>query len=244
MQYFEARRVGSLFYQTHQLPKHLKCIVQELRDNSKILDFGCGFGQNILSIKKYTEEIDKKIDIQGMDICQEAIDFCQSNGLKVDRMDDIFSYNISEEENKFDLVIMTHVLEHFPKNQIISLLKHIKDNILKMGGGVYLAVPNAQSNTGCYWAYEDFTHETLFTTGSLSYVLKMSGFSKIEFLDIDGVENTQGIKKIVKKAFLWLYKTKIRFWNKITSSSFHKPSLECFCYEIKVIATFKHQEKN
>lgn len=42
-------------------------------------------------------------------------------------------------------------------------------------------MPNAQSNTDCYWAYEDFTHYTLFIAGSLLYVLREAGFTNIEF---------------------------------------------------------------
>ncbi|MGC9101323.1 MAG: hypothetical protein ACP5HC_08750 [Caldisericum sp.] len=40
-------------------------------------------------------------------------------------------------------------------------------------------VRNVQSNTGAYWAYEDFSHFTLFTSGSIYYVLKMAGFDEI-----------------------------------------------------------------
>ena len=38
-----------------------------------------------------------------------------------------------------------------------------------------------QLNTDCYWAYEDFTHYTLFIAGSLLYVLREAGFTNIEF---------------------------------------------------------------
>ena len=32
------------------------------------------------------------------------------------------------------------------------------------------------TTTGSYWAFEDFTHETLFTCGSLEYVLSEHSF--------------------------------------------------------------------
>ena len=50
-------------------------------------------------------------------------------------------------------------------------------------------VPNAQAITGAYWRYEDFTHEQLFTTGSLYYVLLDNGFDEIKFLDIYATSN-------------------------------------------------------
>ena len=62
-----------------------------------------------------------------------------------------------------DVIIMSHVLEHFPKDNIIPTLKKAY-NILNPNGKLIVSVPNAQSNTGSYWAYEDFTHSTLFTS--------------------------------------------------------------------------------
>lgn len=99
-----------------------------------------------------------------------------------------------------------------------------------------IAVPNAQSNTGCYWAYEDWTHTTLFTSGSIYYVLRSAGFEKIEFLDIDCTLDCSILKSFVRKFFLMIYKLNKKFWNKITCSSYHLPSPEIFSFEIKVKA--------
>lgn len=63
-------------------------------------------------------------------------------------------------------------------------------------------VPNAQSNTNCYWAYEDFTHNYLFTAGSFLFVLREAGFTNIEFVDIDGMSGQKEFKVILKKYFL------------------------------------------
>jgi hypothetical protein len=101
---------------------------------------------------------------------------------------------------------------------------------------VIITVPNAQSNTGAYWAYEDFTHEYLFTSGSIYYVLTLAGFRQIEFIDIDCTEGLPIIKKLVRKILLKMYKAKVHFYNKITCSSFHKQSPEIYSFEIKVLA--------
>lgn len=97
-------------------------------------------------------------------------------------------------------------------------------------------MPNAQSATGCYWAYEDFTHNTLFTAGSLIYVLKMAGFKNIEIIDKDALEGSRGIKRLIKIALLKSYKMAIRLLNLATNSSFHAPSPQVFSYEIKALA--------
>lgn len=55
-------------------------------------------------------------------------------------------------------------------------------------------VPNAQSYTGAYWRYEDFTHNIMFTAGSSTYVLRSAGFENIEFLDPDGTMYMNPVK--------------------------------------------------
>ena len=97
-------------------------------------------------------------------------------------------------------------------------------------------MPNAQSNTDCYWAYEDFTHYTLFIAGSLLYVLREAGFTNIEFLDVDGVGNSKGWKKVVKGILLKAYIRNKLFWDKVTGSAYHVPSPMIFTWEIKCLA--------
>ena len=97
-------------------------------------------------------------------------------------------------------------------------------------------MPNAQSNTDCYWAYEDFTHYTLFTAGSLFYVLREVGFTAIEFLDHDGLGNSTGWKKFVKRLLLKAYIKNKLFWNKVTGSAYHQPSPMIFTWELKCLA--------
>lgn len=131
---------------------------------------------------------------------------------------------------------MTHVLEHIKKDDIIDTLSLIKGKLLKKGSLIFISVPNAQSNTGCYWAYEDFTHTTLFTAGSLLYALRSAGFSKIEIIDPYGIEKFNSIVRVLKFILLQVYILNKEFWNKVTSSSYHKQSPKVFSFEIKAVA--------
>jgi cyclopropane fatty-acyl-phospholipid synthase-like methyltransferase len=197
--------------------------------NASILDIGCGFGFLIRELKKegYSSVI-------GVDISDQAIAFCLKQGFNVQKSS-IAKY-AEESKQKFDFIVISHVLEHIKKDEIINTLKHIRVNMLQERGKLCLMVPNAQSNTGSYWAYEDFTHTTLFTSGSLLYVLKAAGYKNIKFLDQDGTENSALIFKLFKNIFLPLYRTKKRFWNKITSSTYHAQSPEIFTFDLKVLA--------
>ena len=137
---------------------------------------------------------------------------------------------------KFDIVLLHHVLEHIQKDAIIDLLSLIKKDFLVPNGKLLLAVPNAQANTDCYWAYEDWTHTTLFTSGSLYYVLSSAGFNDIEFIDVDCTKGSSLFVTIVRRIFLKIYKVNKNFWNKITGSAYHSPSIDVFSYEIKAKA--------
>lgn len=103
-------------------------------------------------------------------------------------------------------------------------------------GGLCLQVPNAQSNTDCYWAYEDFTHNTLFTAGSLLYVLREAGFSDIKFIDVDGLAGRHGLKLLLVKTLLAIYRRNKMFWNKVTGSAYHAPSPVIYTWELKSMA--------
>jgi len=225
--YFEYRNIDSSVYEDFNIPFWIKT---ELKDNSlNILDYGCGFGQTIQALKK-----DGYKNCYGVDIENSAIAFCEKNGLTVKKLNLQNLYN--PYSFKFDVIILSHIIEHIPKSKIIDTLILIKNEFLEKNGKLLVAVPNAQSNTDSYWAYEDWTHTTLFTSGSLYYVLKSAGFNSIEFLDIDCSIGDKGFRRIIRKFFLYLYKFNKSFWNKITCSSYHKPSLEIFSYEIKVKA--------
>lgn len=226
--YFHSRMISADSYSSYQLPRHLIKILPEDKE-SHILDFGCGFGQ-------ITEALIKEgyRNVSGYDIEPSAIDYCVANKIPIIDSRE-FLRNTSDKKKKFDFIIISHVLEHIHKTKIIDTLEILRE-LLSDNGKIYIAVPNAQSSTNCYWAYEDFTHETLFTGGSLYYVLSKSGFRKISFLDIDCTENVSHLKKIFRRIFLFLYRANYHFWNEVTGSAVHAPSPEIFSYEIKAIA--------
>lgn len=175
----------------------------------------------------------QEIKVFGIDINPKAIAHCRSQGIESEVVQNILEFFPAQ---KFDLIITTHCLEHLPKDSIIPTLTHFREHCLAKDGKLFVAVPNAQSHTGCYWAYEDFTHTTLFTAGSLIYVLKMAGFTHATIIDKDALCGSSGLKKIVRKIFLKLYMLQYKFWNKITASATHQPSPIVFSYEIKALA--------
>jgi 2-polyprenyl-3-methyl-5-hydroxy-6-metoxy-1,4-benzoquinol methylase len=227
--YFKNRGIDPNYYLSFQLPQYLK---DELPADKKlpILDIGGGFGQMLLRLRDSGFS-----NIKGIDIGNESVDFCRSKGLDVTLIESIQAY-ASENQGKYQLILMSHVLEHIPKELTIETLHAIR-SMLAPGGSYIVMVPNAQSNTGVYWMYEDFTHHLLFTAGSLIYALQSAGFEKIEFLDPKCLKGLSAFQQWKKKLLLRLYEIQYNFWNRVTSSSFHKPSPRIFSFELKAKAT-------
>ena len=228
-EYFNLRNIKQTYYEEYKIPMYLRCVLP-VEPHAKILDIGCGFGQMIQALKK-----EGYSNLKGVDISDEAIDYCLKQGLEVIKITDLRQFCVTS-GNKYDFIIMSHVLEHLDKSTIIDIVGQIKNNLMNQGASLLVVAPNAQSNTGCYWAYEDFTHTTLFTAGSLYFVLKAAGFESVEFLDPDGLTYSRPIIKQLRKFFLFIYKMNVGFWNMVTDSSFHRPSPQIFTYEIKAIA--------
>jgi len=155
--YFSNRNVNENLYSAYSLPRYLAQYFTEADKNLNILDIGCGLGQ----LLNYLKEKGFK-NLTGIDINDESILACKKSGLSVEKVTDIREY-AANSTKKFDRIVMSHVLEHIDKESIIDTLIHIKKYLLAEGGIFLLMVPNAQSYTGAYWRYEDFTHNIMFT---------------------------------------------------------------------------------
>ena len=225
--YFRDRNISPTSYSDYKIPLHLKRVLP--KDKEKlILDFGCGFGQVLQALTN-----DGYNNVYGYDIEPDAITHCKNSGFT---MLDGTQDALETISSKYDFIIISHVLEHIPKQEIIPQLIKLR-SMLAAEGELYVAVPNAQSNTGAYWAYEDFTHHTLFTAGSLFFVLKQAGFKKVQFIDPNCLEDCNSqITRIIRRMLIGIYKLNFTFWNLVTNSSFHKPSPIIFSYEVKVLA--------
>lgn len=227
--YFDFRSVGEDTYVDYAIPAYLINVLPA-DCNSRILDIGCGIGQLLEALRR-----NGYAKILGIDVSKNAVSLCNAKGLPVEHIDDLSTFCMSC-DRKFDFIVMSHVIEHLPKEQIIDILQLIRTRLLETGGSFVVMTPNAQSNSGCYWAYEDFTHTVMFTAGSLKYVLLAAGYKYISFLDPQGTEGTALLVSLVRSFFLQVYRWKVAFWNRVTRSAFHRPSPQIFTYDLKVLA--------
>ena len=224
--YFRHRRISGDSYLQYSVPPYLAKQLPSNRD-ARILDFGSGFGQFVREVRLlgYTQ-------VTGYDIEPAALAYCTENGIPVI---DGRGLDLADHEMTYDLIYCSHVIEHLPKEIVIEMLGKLR-RLLNPGGMLLVCVPNGQSNTAAYWAFEDFTHYTLYTAGSIYYVLSRAGFSSIDFLDVDCTEGLTPMRAAAKRALLAIYKRNYRFWNRVTNSATHAPSPDIFSFEIKAAA--------
>jgi ubiquinone/menaquinone biosynthesis C-methylase UbiE len=107
--------------------KNLIKIIKEINPVS-ILDAGCGEG---FIIKLISENIEDELKISGFDLSEQAVGFAG----KANKDADIKAasiYNIPFEENSFDLVICSEVLEHLekPEEALKEINRVAKRNII------------------------------------------------------------------------------------------------------------------
>ena len=130
-EYFNNRQVDANYYSEYSIPRYLNSNLPPNK-GTKFLDIGCGFGQFLFALKQkgYT-------NLTGIDINNESINECVNKNLNAIQISDIreFAKNSTE---KYDFIVMSHVLEHIDKDIIIDTLTHIKNTcLLKMEAFYY-----------------------------------------------------------------------------------------------------------
>lgn len=226
--YFELRNVAPTYYDAYTVPAWLAAEVGKVGKNARILDFGCGFGQLIGALRGLGYEC-----VEGMDQDEAALAFCVSRGYTVHNVAEGSFHD--ESEGRFDLIVTQHVLEHIPKDAVIGIVEKLR-RLLAPCGKLVVALPNAQAFTGCYWAFEDFTHHTLYTSGSAFYILKAAGFDQIRFVDIDCTMGLGTSRRLLKRFFWRVYDAYYRGTCRMLSNATHVSSPNIYSYELKVVA--------
>ncbi len=145
----------------------------------EILDIGCAKGGllALLENKEYHR-------LTGLDLSPLCILYIQKNYGIQTIAGGLFTLDINSIENgslreKFDLVILSHVVEHVRDLQL--MMKNVF-HLVKMGGLLYIEVPDASSYSDYFispYHYFDREHINHFDEHSLQNLTKQNGFERV-----------------------------------------------------------------
>jgi len=144
-----------------------------INKDSKILDIGCGVGFFLYAFKR-----NDFTNLRGVEFSKELVEIANGFDLNCVVQGDIFE-ELSKKE-KFDLIILKDVIEHFEREEIFTILE-LANEKLNDTGKILVQVPNANNLFSGRILYNDFTHELSFTKDSLRQILFANGFINLNF---------------------------------------------------------------
>lgn len=145
-------------------------------DNARVLEIGPGRGEliELLLDRSYIKSVEAVDLDQG--VVQKLNEYFDRE--VVIRVDDTEKF-LREGNREYDLIFMTHVLEHVAHVDTVPLLKAIEQALSDRG--VFICeVPNCANIFvgGAIYA-SDFTHRVMYTSESLRQVMDMAGFGDV-----------------------------------------------------------------
>ena len=166
--------------------------------DAAILEIGCGLGGFLTACRNlgYTA-------VTGLDISPEQVAFCKQLGFE-----DVFCADgvnfLRETSEQYSLIVMSDVLEHIPKEQVLLTLGMVFQHLLP-GGKIILRVPNLSNPFNIRTRYVDFTHEVGFTKESLAQVLRVSGFRVVTVHGAFVSDPRWLVRLVFERMLWWLY---------------------------------------
>jgi len=139
---------------------------------ARILEIGCGYGRFLHFLRS-----EGYVDVHGIDVSPEQIRYAWQFGFLHTEEASAVDF-LKDKADRYDVIVMLDVLEHFEKEEAIRLLDAICASLTKTGR-LILQLPNALAPLNIY-RYGDFSHETAFTPASITQLLRMTHFHHIQ----------------------------------------------------------------
>jgi SAM-dependent methyltransferase len=127
-------------------------ILRSLNKNISILDVGCGYGDKMELLNRIGFN-----NILGVDINRKIVKKDLEKGLNVMHVDDFWNCMA---DKQFDLIIMSHIVEHFNWSDLIDFLDKYLDK-LRIGGYLLIITPTFNK-----LFFEDFDHVKPYYPGA------------------------------------------------------------------------------
>jgi 2-polyprenyl-3-methyl-5-hydroxy-6-metoxy-1,4-benzoquinol methylase len=164
------------------------------RKDIRILEIGPGNGE---ALRLLTDDLGYT-NVEAVDISAEVVEVCSLiEGVQVSLTTDTSAF-LKDRVGIYDVVLMYHVLEHFPTELVVSTLSSIRA-ALSSNGILIVGVPNAAAPIiGNEQNYFDFTHRTGFSPWSLKQAHLMAGFERCEVSEVWPPQN--GLARLLQRS--------------------------------------------
>lgn len=171
-------------YEKRQLEK----IIGKFDRNSSVLDVGCGYGSKL--------EIFDKLGFKntlGVEKNKHLVSRGIENGFN---MVDLDQFNEKYSDQQFDMILMSHIIEHFQYNDLIEFFE-IYLSKLKVNGNLIIVTPIMNP-----YFYNDFDHVKPYSpTG----IIQVFGTKKLQFQTYSNIKLDLIDVKYIRQAFQLQY---------------------------------------
>lgn len=154
----------------------LSQILQYVNKNLPIVEIGSGFGYLAKYLTEYNAYGGGFKDISCVDTSKGLLEEIKS---WINPCPNLYNEDglefLKKHKNKYGLIIMYDVFEHFPLEKAVELAKACYD-ALNEEGMLVIRTPNMANILGIYSKYIDVTHYYCYTQYSLTQILNEAGF--------------------------------------------------------------------
>jgi len=169
----------------------VKDFLNNIENDSKILEVGCGNGKNLLYRKD-------ELVSYGCDISDEFVRICRERGLNVDKGDNI---NLNYKNNFFDYTISVAVIHHISSEERrIQAIKELV-RVTKPGGKIFIEVWAMKQDDSSRFNFKDQDILVPFKDKSSGEILGKRFYHVYKEGELENeIENLDNIK-IIKKFY-------------------------------------------
>lgn len=155
------------------------------RGSASLLDIGCNRGYLLAGLRELGFA-----KLHGVDASQAEIDIAKKRLPGVELSCSDAGEYLAAHVGEFDVIVMKAVLEHIPKDQVLPLLRAIRQALRPQGVAI-IDVPNMDWLYATHERYMDFTHEAGFTRESIQQLLSLE-FGSVRTFTVDNLAGSRG----------------------------------------------------
>ncbi|MFH0818638.1 MAG: class I SAM-dependent methyltransferase [Patescibacteria group bacterium] len=98
-----------------------------IKKNVRVLDFGCGDGELVLSLNK------NNVDAYGFDVSENSIREAQKKLAVINKEKNVFHGDFNQIQENFDLIIMDNVIEHLVPDELPAIISKCHELLNNQG---------------------------------------------------------------------------------------------------------------